>query len=444
MATRYELMDGTCFPLASGEDEFLGAAREFVSNALDAQTEYGAKMQVAWARSGHLVISNFGCVIPEQALLLGWSSKRSRKDMIGKFGTGLKLGGMWAYRSGHPVEIQNGNKIWRFVVEPSVKYANAKVLVCIETERSAGSNAVQIKVPCTQLEWEKLKARFLDASPPKSVIKTDHGWLLLDPEHQGKFFVKGVWVSDDNSLAFGYNFTQDVELDHERQMVDYGPAREAMKRITETALAQRPDLFRDKFLDALENDASDESSTFRYAYVERETKEAVKTRFFERHGEGAVPVRSLGEARDLEHHGRKGILVNETINQILRDAGVQSAVQVLASCANDTAKVWGWNDLTQDERNCLTYAQTLAEKAFPDLELDCIEVVDFKLDKWAGMYRSPQKIQISRKALASVPSALGVLIHERSHAAGKDLTEAHTQAIESAWQRVAEHLIPTQ
>ena len=46
-------------------------------------------------------------------------------------------------------------------------------------------------------EWEAAAARFLFLSPARDTVECDGiGSLLLDEEHAGKLFVKGVWIND--------------------------------------------------------------------------------------------------------------------------------------------------------------------------------------------------------------------------------------------------------
>ena len=69
-------------------------------------------------------------------------------------------------------------------------------------------------------EWRALRLRCLFLAPPRDAVALEQGRLLLDAEHAGALFVKGVWVADlaGDRLATGADFKH-LALDRDRAMV---------------------------------------------------------------------------------------------------------------------------------------------------------------------------------------------------------------------------------
>ena len=75
-----------------------------------------------------LALTNVGAV-DRTALLLGFSRKAARRDVVGCFGEGLKVGALALLRLGAELRLETGREMWRFALEPDEAFGGQEVLV---------------------------------------------------------------------------------------------------------------------------------------------------------------------------------------------------------------------------------------------------------------------------------------------------------------------------
>src|SRR5580704_127817 len=124
-------------------DAFSGI-RELIQNGMDAQTQFGAKLDVSHYNDT-LRIENAGTTLPHEALLLGTTTKANDPKAIGHWGEGLKLGILALIRKGHPVKIRSGSEVWTPSIERSSKF-DADVLVFDIKNGAAEKDRVRVEV----------------------------------------------------------------------------------------------------------------------------------------------------------------------------------------------------------------------------------------------------------------------------------------------------------
>jgi hypothetical protein len=415
--------------------------RELVQNGRDAETEFNAPLTVSWL-NGTLRIENEGAVLPHEALLLGHTSKEGRGDLIGKFGEGLKLGILALVRAGRPVKIRSGSEVWMPTIARSEKF-NADVLVFDIQGGREDKQRVRIEVGgVTESEWTDMKTRFLFLVKSRKVsatVGTYSGDLLLDDKYKGKVFVKGIFVMNQPKLQYGYNFA-DVDVDRDRKMVHGYDIDYAAKSIWRSAMSQRPDLFED-FYGMLESGAEDVRGFDKYAAMDigAEVVQQAAEKFFAQFGEDAVPVANTAESADIEHLGKRGIVVKPQLAALLQKH-TGDIETVKAKLANEATKVYSFGDLESEERLILTNAMTLLSLAGVTGRKLSVDVVDFRSDSFRGMHLPDGTVQLARKILNDRDLTLQVLIHEVSHDHGSDGEKGHVAAIEANWSKVVSHL----
>lgn len=412
--------------------------RELVQNARDAELELGAPMTVDW-RNNTLRIENDGATLPHEALLLGHTTKVGREELIGRFGEGLKLGILALVRSGVSVKIRSGSEVWVPTIQKSEKF-NADVLVFDIQGGRKPENRVRIEVQgVTKEAWEtaRWKFRFLSNDTENTVVHTENGSLLLSPKMKGHIFVKGIYVSTDPKLEYGYDLARG-ELDRDRKMVDHYDFMFRARDILAEANAKRPDLL-SGFVAALEKDSPDVRGFGAYSHVPPAVKEAVAADFRSKHGPDAVPVRTLAESKDLDHLGKTGVVVGEALANILATV-MPSSAEVKEALREETLARYGWSDLTEDERRNLTEAIDLInDSGVAKTSLDNIDVVDFRSPDLAGLVKDG-RILLSKQRLSDPDVSLATLIHEVAHRVGEDGTKGHVAAIEAIWSGIVSSL----
>lgn len=416
--------------------------RELVQNGKDAETEFNAPLDVRHRKdTDTLVIENEGCVLPHEALLFGHTTKTERGDMIGKFGEGLKLGVLALVRAGHPVRIRSGSEVWIPSIGHSEKF-NADVLSFEIDKGRADKDRVSIEVgKITAAEWAEFKKCFLFLSKPSKddAIATEYGTLLMSSEHAGKLFVKGIFVQSDKEMKFGYDFI-DMDVDRDRRMVDRYDLTWRTRVIWSTAMAKRPDLF--GFFLALVEDASEDVvgvDDFNAKYLPENLLGKAKEDFCAKFGADAVPVSSLAESKDLEHLGKKGVVVNKPLKAVLQ-AVMGSTETVKENLKKEASRSYSWSELSAVEKANLEQAIFIVNGA-EKLALGEIDVVDFRSENLLGMFHgSSERVSIAKKCLGSRKETLRILVHEVSHRQGADGDKSHVERIENIWSAICERL----
>lgn len=434
-----ELIDtGYTIDFMGVRDDIWTVIRELVQNAIDGETEFGAKMSVGWApqQGGIVVITNSGVQMPRKALATGWSSKRGRDDLRGKKGFGLKQAAISAQRLGIDLEIQNGNETWKFIRQHSKQY-DTETIHCRITTKSTSSNSVRVQVPCGAESWQLFRSRLLFLDPPKQdeIVKTKSGSLLLSPRHRGEIYVQGIWV--EHQGGFGYDFSSADILDVERRMVSSFEADRAKRRIWDEAIAQRPDLFQ-QFLAILEDPNATDLEDMKYRNNSMTTERLVED-FKKKHGPSAIPVRSTEAAAQAAHLGLKGVLIVGPHVSLLEEK-IGSLAKKQEELKTQVTKVWGGVELEKIECQNFMAARNLSLIAFPSTTDLKVDVVDFRRPDLMGLHQQG-RVMVARKRLASTSDCLATLVHELAHEEGGDGEKSHVAAIERAWTRIVHHLL---
>lgn len=412
--------------------------RELIQNARDAEIEHESQMEVRHLNS-ILVVKNDGVNLPHEALLLGHTSKATRTDTIGKFGEGLKLGVLALVRAGYKVVIQTGEEIWRPTLEDSLQFAGQTVLVfTIDKRPRRTSPQVRVEVEGISLEqWEEFKKAFLFLSERKGddSVSTDYGTLLLAPRMKGRIHVKGIYVQSKTNLSYGYDLTGDVDLDRDRRIVSSYDLEYKAAQIWRHAVLLRPDLM-DPFYKLLEDAAGDVALWNYSAAIHTETSAALADKFQARFGVGALPVTTLGDSKDLEHLGRKGVVVSKPLANVLSQY-LGALEDVKQSLAEEVVEKFSWGDLSDPERYNLDRAIELLDGR---CSINDVDVVKFRSANLLGQYKSG-RIFLSKRILTAFKDTLATLVHEVAHHNGDDGEKGHMAALEAIWSDIVVKLL---
>lgn len=409
--------------------------RELVQNAKDAETEFGAKMTVRHRKeSNTLVIENEGTTLPHEALLLGFTSKDSRSDTIGKFGEGLKLGILALVRLGLKVKIRSGSEVWVPLIARSEKF-NADVLAFDIYKGRKDENRVQIEVSGFDQEvWEKLRSRFLFLMPVKGRVETGYGSLLTDSDSIGRVYVKGILVMDRTELKYGYDI-REAEIDRDRKMVESYDLQWRTGMIWAEAVSARPDLF-PEYMKMLEAHSGDLANMSEYAagQVSSEILGKAVEAFKTRHGDNALPVQSLAESAEIQHLGMVGVVTPPALRKVLeRELG--NVQQNKVKLSQQVQEKFGWHQLSAEERGNLVEAVVLVNRVEP-ITLEGIDVCSFRDPKLFGLFVGGS-VQLSKGVLSSPSETLATLVHEVAHkAGGNDGEKQHVENIERIWSGI--------
>lgn len=412
--------------------------REIVQNALDADQD-GYAMAVTHSGSTLRVMSQ-DARLKVDVWLMGVTGK-SAGGYRGHFGEGLKLGVLALVRAGHDVKIVNRDESWTPKLEESEVFGGRNVLTIHTRQREKDCGGFLVEIGGVDKEaWAMIRPRFLALVPQHAddVIDTHDAKVLTAPDMRGKVFVKGIFVQLQAELSAGYDF-KTLETDRDRKMVDsfdlrYHAGRawaEAMSRSLVTA---------DKVLAMITSGAPDAAGIGAgYSGGEPAVAKALAEAFVAKHGEGAMPVASMAEAREVGHYGKAGVVVPQSLVDALKNNRGLSLASVREDFKRATQTTYGWNDLTPDEQ--ATYAEVvgMVETAAAELGHAPVEtrltVVDFGDEAINGLHEVGS-IKIAKKLLVDFDETLRVLVHEVAHDEGADGEKAHERAEGKLFARI--------
>ena len=434
--------------------------RELVQNGKDAETEFGAMLNVTH-HNDTLRIENDGAEMKREALLFGTTSKLHRNDMIGKFGEGLKLGVLALVRSGHKVKIRTGSEVWTAYIARSERY-DADVLHFDCKGGNEEKRRVRVEIDGVSEEaWNALKDRFLFLSRVKKDdrVDTGRGTLLLGDKHKGHIYVKGIYVQTDQRLGYGYDF-RDAEIDRDRKMISSWNLQWESGQIWTEAVGKRPDLL-DPFYNMILDGKSDVAGLEHNAnYTAKSLQKSVAEKFTAQFGKHAVPVATLAESAEVEHLGKRGVVVSKPLGAML--AMTLGNKEVLAKqLREEVTKTLSWSDLDESQRTSLWEAVYLVAMARPDPKvteaiergekvvapdklsaqklLDLVDVVEFRSPTLMGQFKDG-RLLVAARLLADRDVTLETLVHEFAHRDGGDGEKGHVNAIEALWRDIVKFL----
>lgn len=410
------------------------AYREIVSNAIDAETEMGAKCSVEYkGESGKIIVTSDGCTMPREVLLFGQSSKMDREDTIGRFGEGLKLGMLAAVRAGHPIKIKTGDESWTPKIAKSSAF-NADVLAIDIKTGLVYENVVRIEIGnVTFDDWCALASVFIRFDPDAMASAKGgyYGNVIVNPEFSGRMYVKGVLVQENDKMRYAIDFAH-ARTDRDRKMID-GYDRKYYGRVIWSAAAEKDDdLFR-KMVECIDAETDDVviEDSYDAECIDTSIRKRMVEAFLLKYGDDAFPAETPADARELEFVGRKGIVVNRAKRLILEaEMGKRSAL--IESMKQKPKVVHPESSLNPTERRALHEAIRLVQKAVPGLTIDRVQIVDFHDAKIAGRF-DIDTVLIARRILSSDDETLVTMVHEAAHMGGGDGDKSFEDTRDCIW-----------
>jgi hypothetical protein len=159
-------------------------------------------------------------VTPADIALLGETDKADTGER-GHWGEGVKLACLALFRAGHGVAIHSGTALYRTAIRHSEAF-DTDVLMFDRSSDASYLNGVCVSIfNVAPEDWEQARHRLI---PLRAMAPTVHeatsGQVLLDDPDRGDIFHKGIFVTHDDKLPRGYNFTTNqIKLDRDRSMV---------------------------------------------------------------------------------------------------------------------------------------------------------------------------------------------------------------------------------
>lgn len=327
------------------------ALRELIQNALDQETVIpDNKASINWDGLSTLTISNKSSVLKRSSLLLGATTKSDDSNTIGCFGEGYKIAMLVLLRNGHDVTILNygAKEIWKPRFVKSRRYGTDVLTVFVE------SMAIWNKAPDDNLSiivdgvdskvYDELKQRTLVLQDDYDYVTTDIGRILISPQHRGKVFVNGLYITTVDTLEYGYDFKpSEIKIGRDRNLVNTFNiqwATSQMWLISKSLLCQRlivsnaADVsYLHHHMNSFGSDKEDEATLANQVYatiVEDESD-----------GESIViPVESSYEYEEVKatYPDAKPVLVSEMVYSVVSNSSVLEKAKERAVVAELTPK----------------------------------------------------------------------------------------------------------
>lgn len=274
---------------------------------------------VAWspADGGTVYIQNWGITCPVSFWLMGDSESREMAKAIGQFGEGGPLGCLALVRAGHRVLMDNGPTRWEPTLAPSAKFGGKTVLTVRTRKLRKERPGFEVSITGVSREqYDTARGKFLvlrGYDPAQTVgYWSDRmedvyrkGVLLAD-EHRNKVYVKGVLVQERDDLLFGYNLSID-ELNRDRNSISESALESEVRDVLAAAVGRSEHVRESVAIMAIapvEDAAPIEVRTDWGSLAwDEDLRKSIHKWFVKEHGEKAVPVSTLTEAREAEMLG---------------------------------------------------------------------------------------------------------------------------------------------
>lgn len=358
MASKFELTISTDYV---PNWNYVDANRELFQNAIDNETtnpknkmyfDYDEKEQT-------LRIGNKTSVLTLDTLLLGSSSKREDKRTIGQHGEGYKIAFMVLLREGKNVTVYNygAKEIWTTKLVKSRRFANSLVPTIIVEKTpiwsKIPSHDLMIEVEgITPEEYKEIVKSNLHLQEVGKTYIGKTGRILLDNKYSGKIFVKGLYVSNNKGLEYGYDFNPEIiKLDRDRKLIDSFQLSWQTSMLWQSVINQDRQLvlklIKDKAMDT-------QYVTDMYPYARDETLSSMAyNEFKEEHGENSVPVHTQDELSYAMQAGKKPVMVSEGEARIIKQAEEYQAEEFVVKSPREEFEDWfngGVSELLSEEQ----------------------------------------------------------------------------------------------
>jgi hypothetical protein len=172
------------------------------------------KPKVLWddisqVRTMCIELINYSSHLPWQSFLLGKTSKRGSKKLIGTHGEGLSGASIVLSRLGCDFSVHCDDYIGRVMEVDDFAYVQVYKRQKDEIRKKEHKNTVQFRIvlpaPGDMFDVSKLIATIrLSATVPR--VSALRGQLLTTPEYRGKQYNRGIYVAESPKYLFGYNF----------------------------------------------------------------------------------------------------------------------------------------------------------------------------------------------------------------------------------------------
>lgn len=355
-----------------------------------------------------LYLINSHTELARKVLLLGYSAKSERKEVIGQFGEGLKVGALALVREGRQLVMETQKDKWSFCMERDPVFEEQVLTIQVGQRDAEGEVDVDTSTlllsptdtcltlyPLLLSEWRKFSQRFLflETFQPEEVSKSEAGWLIMAPRFSGQLYVRQIWVADMSNAAggmlAGVNLHR-LRLDRDRRSVlQQSELDHTVSAMWAIALESHPELI--PLYMGLLVEKGDNCCDTRHAsfyFDNRQTAKSLAMEFFKRYGQEAYPLSSSGAPlSDLKMEiGQNIVLCNNMLVDLLMRSGLfLSREQFLKTQSNPLSALMedtiSFESLSEEEMGVLRHAVEVLKAVYPTLCVGRVLVTTQPSDK---------------------------------------------------------------
>ena len=288
-----------------------------------------------------------------------------------------------------------------------------------------------MKCECTALtpiSYDKATNLFLELSErdkSQEVLGPNGTCILMSPEFKGKVFNKGVFVTSNDDLMWGYNLH--TRLNRDRDIIDTYDLRESITDLICKVLGNgHPGFARRLAKELLESPKALEAESGYSAVVsDEELQKELFTAWEELHGD-KIPVEDNASAKVVTGLGRECIITSSTVAAVLAESKKYNSNAIAEELQRQPTKVHKLRALEKSEYNNLVHAIKALKEAKTRTDMK-VKIVDFPQGTWTSAVWDEEShtVLMSRESLDCKATAIKAL------AAGLCLTRGWTRSTQN-------------
>lgn len=423
--------------------------REFISNAIDAENGNWENVHLE-VLPGKIVIHNKSRSIDIRDFYFGYSSQGkgfNSNEHIGRFNEGMKLAIAIALRNGYELEISSGS----YRLKPEIEEENGlrTFKICVYKSEN--------EIEGTRVE---IKGKNIDEVEVKNLLKNNIIWpkdnrivyeVLKDRsdgifnynmqiiKSYGKVFIGGMFVSEIENLAWGYNFNPSlVKLSEGRNIADERDIRETLGKYI-------PKINNLEYWVKIFENIRDEKPIYESTItincwlMEESTEQTIRNAWLNVFGENAVVGYPEVLSAEAAYRGAKIIKCNQLLIDLARVGAVPSCKEFLERYQNAERLKIEYNELDDWEKKIYDEICKFMKKYLQgDWNIVVYELRDTVKQKEYGYTSHRNKeIGIRRGLFKSCnkydecKSLIDTILEELTHAKYRtdDTSRAHTDSL---------------
>ncbi len=203
------------------------AIREIVQNALDTGTE------VMFGESGIFqIVRDKGVGVKLSDFIIGRSSKRDNKAVIGQFGEGLKIGCLVLAREGRQIYILSHGKKFTFSMQFDETWQDELLTIDVEDTGTTEDIGTTVYLQGSTDELAQARSLFLTLNP-QSVLDKDGKTYEIIEGNSGIVWVNGLAVTQIDAV-YGYNFNDKDLVNRDRAAINISAIKSAVGKALST------------------------------------------------------------------------------------------------------------------------------------------------------------------------------------------------------------------